>query len=187
MLYRKKTGCQWRLLPKDFSPHDTVWSFYRRAVQKGVWGKAMDKMVKKVRVDAGRTPEPSYGLIDSQSAKTTNKNENRGIDGEKKVKVRKRHIMTDIMGNLLVVKVHAANIHDTMSGCHVYQAGDEVSVHFSKRFWDFASRQAGTADANGGLRPVRGAREPASGAWGLCHQQAGRCTHLPLLTGIIST
>jgi len=49
--------------------------------------------------------------------------ENRGsIDGEKKVKVRKRHIMTDIMGNLLVVKVHAANIHDTMSGCHVYQA-----------------------------------------------------------------
>ena len=42
--------------------------------------------------------------------------------GEKKVKGRKRHIMTDIMGNLLVVKVHAANIHDTMSGCHVYQA-----------------------------------------------------------------
>ena len=69
---------------KDFPPHDTVWSFYRRAVQKGVWEKAMDKMVKKVRVDAGGTPEPSYGLIDSQSAKTTNKNENRGIDGGKK-------------------------------------------------------------------------------------------------------
>ena len=65
--------------------------------------------------------------------------------------------------------------------------GDEVSVHFSKRFWDFASRQAGTADANGGLRPVRGAREPASGAWGLCHQQAGRCTHLPLLTTIVKS
>jgi len=49
----------------------------------------MDKMVKKVRVDAGRTPEPSYSLIDSQSAKTTNKNENRGIDGGKRSRAAK--------------------------------------------------------------------------------------------------
>jgi len=84
VLYRIKTGCQWRLLPKDFPPYVTVWSFYRRAVKKGVWEKAMDKMVAKVRVDANRTPEPSYCLIDSQSAKTANKNENRGFDGGKK-------------------------------------------------------------------------------------------------------
>ena len=81
VLYRIKTGCQWRLLPKDFPPYVTVWSFYRRAVKKGVWEKAMDKMVAKVRVDANRTPEPSYCLIDSQSVKTANKNENRGFDG----------------------------------------------------------------------------------------------------------
>ncbi len=86
VLYRTKTGCQWRLLPHDFPPHDTVWSFYRRAVQKGIWEKAMDKIVAKVRVDAGRNEEPSYCLIDSQSSKTTNKNENRGIDGGKKNK-----------------------------------------------------------------------------------------------------
>ena len=86
VLYRNKTGCQWRLLPSDFPNCDTVWSFYRRAVASGIWEKAMDKMVKKVRVDAGRTPEPSYCLIDSQSAKTTNKNEKRGIDGGKKGK-----------------------------------------------------------------------------------------------------
>ena len=84
VLYRNKTGCQWRLLPKDFANYVTVWSFYRRAVQKGIWEKVMDKLVKKVRVDAGRKAEPSYGLIDSQSTKTTNKNENRGIDGGKK-------------------------------------------------------------------------------------------------------
>jgi transposase len=89
VLYRIKTGCQWRLLPKDFPPHDTVWSFYRRAVRKGIWGKVMDKIVAKVRVDAGRNEEPSYCLIDSQSSKTTNKNENRGIDGGKKQKVAK--------------------------------------------------------------------------------------------------
>ncbi|MDR2204381.1 MAG: transposase [Nitrososphaerota archaeon] len=84
VLYRNKTGCQWRLLPKDFPNYATVWSFYRRAVKKGVWEKAMDKMVQKVRVDANRTPEPSYGLIDSQSVKTINSNENRGFDGGKK-------------------------------------------------------------------------------------------------------
>ncbi|MCL2642737.1 MAG: transposase [Candidatus Bathyarchaeota archaeon] len=84
VLYRIKTGCQWRLLPKDFPPYVTVWSFYRRAVKKGVWEKAMDKIVTKVRVDANRAPEPSYCLIDSQSVKTTNKNENRGFDGGKK-------------------------------------------------------------------------------------------------------
>lgn len=136
VLYRNKTGCQRRHLPKDFPPHGTVWPFYRRAAQKGIWEKAMDKMVKKARVDAGRTPEPRYGLIDSQSAKTTNENENRGIDGEKGVKGRKRHGMTDIMGNLLVVKVHAANIHDTMGGGYVYQAAKNK----------YPSRKGGCAD-----------------------------------------
>ncbi len=86
VLYRRKTGCQWRLLPHDFRLYDTVLSFYRRAVEKGIWEKAMDKIVAKVRVDAGRNEEPSYCLIDSQSSKTTNKNENRGIDGGKKNK-----------------------------------------------------------------------------------------------------
>ncbi|MDR2203530.1 MAG: transposase [Nitrososphaerota archaeon] len=52
VLYRNKAGCQWRLLPSDFPNYATVWSFYRRAVKKGVWEKAMDKMVQKVRVDA---------------------------------------------------------------------------------------------------------------------------------------
>jgi putative transposase len=86
VLYSVKTGCQWRMLPKDFPPHDTVWSFYRRACAKGIWGKIMDKLAAKVRVEAGRSLEPSYCLIDSQSTKTANKNENRGIDGGKKRK-----------------------------------------------------------------------------------------------------
>ncbi len=87
VLYKVKTGCQWRLLPKDFPPYSTVYSFYRRACLAGVWERVMDMLVKKVRVDAGRSPEPSYGLIDSQSVKTSNKNEDRGIDGGKKRKV----------------------------------------------------------------------------------------------------
>ena len=86
VLYLVKTGCQWRLLPNDFPPHDAVWSFYRRAVKSGKWEKAMDNLVKKTRVDDGRKPKPSYGLIDSQSAKTTSASVNKGFDGGKKNK-----------------------------------------------------------------------------------------------------
>ena len=71
---------------------------------------------KKKRIAAGRSPTPSYGLIDSQSSKTAYASEERGFDGGKKVKGRKRHIVSDTMGNLLAVKVHAANIHDTVAG-----------------------------------------------------------------------
>ena len=84
VLYLVKTGCQWELLPKDFPPYKTVFSFYSRAVKSGKWEKAMDLLVKKVRVDAGRNSAPSYGLIDSQSAKTTLASEDRGFDGGKK-------------------------------------------------------------------------------------------------------
>ena len=84
VLYLVKTGYQWRLLPNDFPPYTAVWSFYRRAVKSGKWEKAMDLMVKKVRVGAGRKPTPTYGLIDSQSAKTTSASDDRGFDGGKK-------------------------------------------------------------------------------------------------------
>jgi putative transposase len=90
VLYRVKTGCQWRYIPNDFPDYRTIWSFYSRSVKKGIWEKAMDKLVKKVRIDAERKADPSYGLIDSQSTKTANKNENRGIDGGKKGKGQKK-------------------------------------------------------------------------------------------------
>ncbi len=71
--------------------------------------------MKKVRMDNRKNPTPSYGLVDSQSAKTVAANEERGIDGGK-TKGRKRHIVVDTMGKLLSVVVHAANVHDTKSG-----------------------------------------------------------------------
>jgi putative transposase len=89
VLYLVKTGCQWRQLPHDFPPYKTVSSFYNRAKTNGLWEKIMDELVGRERVNAGRNAAPSYGLVDSQSVKTTLKSEGRGIDGGKKRKAAK--------------------------------------------------------------------------------------------------
>jgi putative transposase len=84
VFYLNKSGCQWRLLPNDFPPYVTVWSFYRRALKSGLWEGLMGCLVKSSRIAAGRCASPSYSLIDSQSVKTTSASAERGIDGGKK-------------------------------------------------------------------------------------------------------
>ena len=86
VLYLVKTGCQWRLLPNDFPPYKTVYTFFRRARMKGLWEIIMDDLVVFSRLSAERESSPTYGLIDSQSTKTTSAAEERGIDGGKKRK-----------------------------------------------------------------------------------------------------
>ena len=84
VLYIVKTGCQYRELPHDFPKYKTVSAFYQRAVKSGLWDKVLAAIVVKSRIDSGKTAEPSYGLIDLQSAKTTLASEQVGIDGGKK-------------------------------------------------------------------------------------------------------
>jgi len=86
VLYLVDNGCKWRALPHDYPKWSTVKSFYYRAVESGLWEKVMDYLVKETRKKAGRSENPSYGLIDSQSAKTVSASEERGIDGGKKGK-----------------------------------------------------------------------------------------------------
>ena len=86
-LYLVNNGCKWRALPHDFPPHDTVWSFYRRARKSGLWERVLDSLVEETRKKAGRQASPSYGIIDSQSVKTVAASKDRGIDGGKKLKV----------------------------------------------------------------------------------------------------
>ena len=84
VFYVIKTGCQWRFLPKEYPPWKTVYSFYMRAKRYGIWEKIMKTLVEKSRMNMGRNVQASYSLIDSQTAKTTDKSTGRGIDGGKK-------------------------------------------------------------------------------------------------------
>ena len=119
ILYVVKGGIQWRLMPNDFPPWQTVYDHFSRWNKRGVWERALDRVTARHRKKAGRAILPTYGIIDAQSVKTQYDSEERGIDGGKKVKGHKRHIVVDIMGNLLYVKVHAANLSDTKSACDV--------------------------------------------------------------------
>jgi transposase len=78
VLYLNKTGCQWRMLPNDFPPHQTVHSFYRRARMSGLWEVIMDGLVKKNRIQAKHS-DPAYSIIDSQNIKEIPAYEERGI------------------------------------------------------------------------------------------------------------
>lgn len=84
ILYITKSGCQWRMAPKDFPPFGTVYDYYRQWCQNGIWEKTLDFLNKKDRLRSGRNADPSYGIIDSQSTKTQYNSQERGIDGGKK-------------------------------------------------------------------------------------------------------
>lgn len=103
ILYVVRTGCQWRMLPKDFPPWKTVYQIFYRWRLKGLWGKIHDAVRQKVREQENRKPQPSAAIIDSQSVKTTKVGGPKGYDAGKQINGRKRHIIVDTLGLLLAV------------------------------------------------------------------------------------
>jgi putative transposase len=137
MLYILATGCQWRALPKEFPPFTTVQYYFYNWRDTQLWRRINRALVERARRAVGRKPSPSAGIIDSQTVKTTESGGPRGFDPAKRMKGRKRHLVTDTEGSLLVLQVHPADIQDNHGAVPLLKAARRA---FSRLRHIFADR-----------------------------------------------
>ena len=111
VFYVLRSGCPWRLVPREYPPWKTVYHYFRKWRINGTFERLNAVLRERLRIYLGRNPQPSAAIADSQSAKTTGVGgQQRGYDGGKKVRGRKRHILVDTEGLVLKAKVHSAKI-----------------------------------------------------------------------------
>jgi transposase len=116
IFYVLRSGCQWRMVPRDLLPWDAAYHWYRQWTLDGTWDRIHDALRSQVRAAAGRDPDPSAAVLDAQSIKSSEGGPDRGYDAGKKTTGRKRHLVVDTLGLLLVVMVTSASVQDRPGG-----------------------------------------------------------------------
>ena len=128
IFYLLQNGCPWANLPKDFPPKSTVYGYFRRFLANGTWERIHDALYVDCRDLEGREIQPSAAIIDSQSVKAgAHAQGDLGYDAGKKIKGRKRHILTDTLGLLLKCDVHSAGIQDRDGAARLF---DRLTARF---------------------------------------------------------
>src|SRR5688500_18885713 len=139
VLYLVKSGCQWRMLPHDFPKWQLVYYYFSKWKRDETIAFVQEVLVEKIRGKAGRKEEPTVGIIDSQSVKSTLVTlENTGFDAAKKIKGQKRHIIVDALGLMLCVVIQSASLQDRVGAVAVIEKLTECWKKIVKLFADGA-------------------------------------------------
>jgi putative transposase len=116
-----KTGCQWRMLPRDFAPWQLVYYHFNTWKKQEVFDLIQESLVQKTRLKQGKAEYPTVGIIDAQSVKSTLiSSESKGFDAGKRIKGIKRHIIVDTLGMVLAVVIQGASVQDRDGGYGCY-------------------------------------------------------------------